>query len=273
MKQFTEGVFEAMLEHCRSQIDVEVGGLLVGTLSDDEAHVAVTLPALEAAAGTANVTFTHEVWDSVLNTIETEYPQYRIVGWYHTHPRFGVFMSNYDQFIQQNFFSDPRLLGIVIDPIKGKGGTFSCVDGEVKQVDSYDVEAVIDSLQEGIEAQVQRRDGRSRWIFAVPALLLAGLLGGYFLGGSTSLHSSSATTTVPSQPVVVGKQTSPTDCVLTLRVPPNGTYWALAEIIFGNGSKYPLLQAANGSKPLYANEIVKAVVPLSICDPRPVSHG
>jgi len=273
MKNFSNGVFESMLEHCRSEIDVEVGGLLVGILGDDEIQVEVTLPALAAAAGTANVTFTHEVWDSALNTIESQFPEYRIVGWYHTHPRFGVFMSNYDQFIQQNFFSDPRLLGIVIDPVNGKGGTFSNVEGEVKQVDSYDVESASDKLLEGIETKTRRREARSRWLFAVPALALVGLLGGYILGSTTTKNSSPITTTTTTATTVVHQFETTTDCVWTLRVPPNGSYWALAEVVYGSGSKYRLLEQENGYKRLFANETIKAVVTLSQCGPRSVKHG
>ena len=31
----------------------------------------------------------------------------KIVGWYHTHPGFGVEFSEMDLFIQQNFFGGP----------------------------------------------------------------------------------------------------------------------------------------------------------------------
>jgi hypothetical protein len=47
-----------------------------------------------------------------------------MVGWYHTHPSWGVFLSSLDMFICQNFFNRPLDLALVIDPCRQDRGFF-----------------------------------------------------------------------------------------------------------------------------------------------------
>ncbi|MCA1557569.1 MAG: hypothetical protein LC731_03400, partial [Acidobacteria bacterium] len=64
----------------------------------------------------------------------------RIVGWYHTHPRFGIFLSEMDVFIQKNFFSEPWQTAFVLDPVQRTEGFFIWSHGEPKLIDEYWVE-------------------------------------------------------------------------------------------------------------------------------------
>ena len=47
-----------------------------------------------------------------------------MVGWYHTHPGWGVFLSGMDLFICNNFFNRPLDVALVIDPCAGDRGWF-----------------------------------------------------------------------------------------------------------------------------------------------------
>jgi proteasome lid subunit RPN8/RPN11 len=47
-----------------------------------------------------------------------------VVGWHHTHPGFGVFLSGYDLFIHQHFFREPWQIALVIDPQRQELGFF-----------------------------------------------------------------------------------------------------------------------------------------------------
>jgi hypothetical protein len=47
-----------------------------------------------------------------------------MVGWYHTHPDWGVFLSGMDMFICDNFFNKPLDLALVIDPCRRDRGMF-----------------------------------------------------------------------------------------------------------------------------------------------------
>jgi proteasome lid subunit RPN8/RPN11 len=42
----------------------------------------------------------------------------KIIGWIHTHPDYGIFLSENDMFIQNNYFKDINQVAYVIDPIQ-----------------------------------------------------------------------------------------------------------------------------------------------------------
>jgi proteasome lid subunit RPN8/RPN11 len=111
--------------HAYSNLEAEVGGMLFGEVSDGKTVIAGSVPAAKAAAEQISLTFTHEVWEDILKVGEERFPGKSIVGWYHTHPSFGLFLSEYDQFIQKNFFSNPGQIALVIDPIAGNMGWFA----------------------------------------------------------------------------------------------------------------------------------------------------
>jgi len=111
-------------EHCFSRVDVEVGGFLLGRLDGDSVTVEAAKPALTASSEQTHLTFTHEAWAEIL------------VGWYHSHPGFGCFLSDYDVFIQENFFSAPGQHALVVDPIAGTWGQFVAADGAAREVGS-----------------------------------------------------------------------------------------------------------------------------------------
>jgi proteasome lid subunit RPN8/RPN11 len=117
--------FSRIEMHSYSELMLEVGGFLVGTADATGTHITASIPALKAESKQISLTFTHDVWEDALNTVSREHPGLSIVGWYHTHPSFGVFLSEYDAFIQRNFFSAPGHVALVIDPIAGTFGWFS----------------------------------------------------------------------------------------------------------------------------------------------------
>src|SRR4029453_14212343 len=48
-------------------------------------------------------------------------------GWYHSHPGFGVFLSDYDVFIHKNFFTATHQIAWVFDPHSDSEGCFGWV--------------------------------------------------------------------------------------------------------------------------------------------------
>lgn len=112
-------ILDEIEEHAYSNLQAEVGGMLVGNVDGSTTKITGAIPALTASADQISLTFTHEVWDVILKQVHEKFPGQQIVGWYHTHPSFGLFLSQYDSFIQENFFSNPGQLALVIDPIAG----------------------------------------------------------------------------------------------------------------------------------------------------------
>lgn len=122
-------------QHAYSDLAFELGGMLFGKAGSKLTEIVGFVPALKAEKEQVSLTFTHEVWDEILTEGEQKYPGSSIVGWYHTHPSFGVFLSDYDGFIQQNFFSGKGQLALVIDPIAGSMGWFDLDQrGEIRRI-------------------------------------------------------------------------------------------------------------------------------------------
>jgi|GEM_PF-1643650 len=84
-----------------------------------------------------SLTFTHETWQYIGEVMEQRYPGERIVGWFHTHPGFGVFLSGHDMFIQKHFFDQPWQVAYVIDPVAQSRGFFRWEGGEVVPCEDF----------------------------------------------------------------------------------------------------------------------------------------
>jgi len=131
-----EAVRTVTQKHCFSRVDVEVGGFLLGNITAYGVNVVASQPAETAESGQTQLTFTHEAWDEVLGKMETEFAGMEIVGWYHSHPGFGCFLSDYDIFIQENFFSSDGQHALVIDPVAGEYAVFTAAAGKSKTITS-----------------------------------------------------------------------------------------------------------------------------------------
>ena len=104
----------------------------MGRLGDGPLPVVTgSIAALEADGRRASVTFTHEAWASIYAAMDREFSDDQIVGWYHSHPGFGIFLSSHDRFIHDNFFSDSRQIAYVVDPHAGTEGVFHWRNGKL----------------------------------------------------------------------------------------------------------------------------------------------
>ncbi len=112
-----------IVAHAQGSLAKEVCGVLVGQVGKDDqgsfVHVEAIIPGNAATEASTHVTFTQETWAEIHETLERDHPKQRIVGWYHTHPGFGVEFSEMDVFIQRNFFSAPTQIALVMDPTTG----------------------------------------------------------------------------------------------------------------------------------------------------------
>ena len=117
------GAYAELIAHAKESLDKEICGVLAGTVCEDDAgpfvHVAAVIRGTAASHGSTHVTFTQQTWNQIHKTLEHDYPQLQIVGWYHSHPGFGVEFSDMDLFIQRNFFSGPTQIALVTDPLSG----------------------------------------------------------------------------------------------------------------------------------------------------------
>jgi proteasome lid subunit RPN8/RPN11 len=119
--------------HVFQNTDREVGGVLVGRVAPGSGPpvIAGAIPALAADERRATLTFTQDAWEHVHNVLDRQFPNQQIVGWYHSHPGFGIFLSEHDLFIHRNFFSGPAQIALVVDPVAGTEGVFFWKGGEI----------------------------------------------------------------------------------------------------------------------------------------------
>jgi proteasome lid subunit RPN8/RPN11 len=134
---------DAIERHALSDTSVELGGILLGKECVDPAtgqHFVWISQALEAkhyANTQASFTYTHDSWEEITRDRDRLHPDCDIVGWYHTHPSFGIFLSHHDLFIHQHFFAQPLQVAYVVDPINQTRGFFQWRDGGLAQVGGY----------------------------------------------------------------------------------------------------------------------------------------
>ena len=129
-----EPVLEQILEYSEEDTSRELGGFLVGGVfadSRDYVEVRHFVRAQEARSRAASLTFTHETWACLRREIEERFPEEVLVGWQHTHPNLGIFLSAYDLFLHRHFFGEPWQVAMVVDPQRQEFGFFQWRRGEI----------------------------------------------------------------------------------------------------------------------------------------------
>jgi proteasome lid subunit RPN8/RPN11 len=129
-----QSVLNKIHAHGDSSPDAEVCGVLVGDVYQDDFGPFVLVEQMiqgEAAAESiGQVTFTAATWQHIQLEMDKHYPDLRIVGWYHTHPGHGVFLSEMDVFLHESFFGLPWQMAVVYDPKSGEEGMFAAAKGK-----------------------------------------------------------------------------------------------------------------------------------------------
>jgi proteasome lid subunit RPN8/RPN11 len=147
-------VVRQIRQHARSSNKTEVCGVLIGQDRDRRIEVAACIEGQNAEEAGAHVTFTQDTWEHIYAVKDQKYPDERIVGWYHSHPGFGVFLSDHDTFIHKNFFSSPGQVAWVFDPHSDEEGCFGWAGDRIERLTQI---AVIDR-RGGEEAQESARE-------------------------------------------------------------------------------------------------------------------
>ncbi|MEI8082614.1 MAG: Mov34/MPN/PAD-1 family protein, partial [Actinomycetes bacterium] len=204
LPRWRRGVQARIYDHVYSSPGGEVGGVLVGEIpKSGPMRITAAIPALRAEGERASVTFTHDAWSDVHAIMERKHKGKRIVGWYHSHPGFGIFLSEHDLFIQRNFFSDPAQVAYVVDPHASTEGLFGWIDGDIKQVMSATTprDPVTRPLPGKTGAEHQRSTRRGALIAGIIAAIIAAALVWLvaFNGGDESVPAPTPTPSTTQQ--------------------------------------------------------------------------
>jgi proteasome lid subunit RPN8/RPN11 len=194
-------------DHCFSETQIEVGGYLVGNLNGDVATVTNVFAAQHTVGASTQLTFTHESWNAIYEQLKNEPEASSLIGWFHSHPNFGVFLSEHDKFIQQNFFKQDGQITIVVDPIRGRRGWFYSKNGKIE---TYKNELATDrkrlgvsdsNADENIEAMLGGGKGRGVSLAMVIAISMTMSLLSFVAGWTltTSANTGSASQATVTQ--------------------------------------------------------------------------
>jgi len=113
-----------MLKHGRAGVPMEVMGLMLGQFVDDYTINCVDVFAMPQSGTGVSVEAVDPVFQTKMLEMlkQTGRPE-MVVGWYHSHPGFGCWMSGVDINTQQSFEAlDQRAVAVVIDPVQSVKG-------------------------------------------------------------------------------------------------------------------------------------------------------
>ncbi|MCA9177152.1 MAG: Mov34/MPN/PAD-1 family protein [Planctomycetales bacterium] len=145
-----EQVLDEVLAYSEQDLRRELGGFLLGGYHRDvRTYVEIRRfwPAVDATSRAASLTFTHDTWSKLHRDVERQFPDEMVVGWQHTHPNMGLFLSGYDLFIQQHFFRQPWQVAMVVDPCRREFEFFQWRGGEIVDCGFYLLPAARSSLR------------------------------------------------------------------------------------------------------------------------------
>lgn len=176
-------VLRRVRQHARSENKTEVCGVLIGREHDGKLLIEACIAGVNAAQGGTHVTFTQDTWEHIYKIKDKEYPEARILGWYHSHPGFGVFLSDHDTFIHKNFFSSPQQVAWVYDPHTDEEGCFGWVGARLERLSQLSIsdskggeeagetgkpEPIVFQHDEqqtrAVERPLRRRDAEPAWL-------------------------------------------------------------------------------------------------------------
>jgi len=139
----SQSVIVAIEEHARSD-HREVGGWLLGKAYRNKGiifiEISVYLPAQNttgAQSSQVHFSFTADIKAEMWKIKDKEYDDLKVVGWFHSHPSYGIFLSPMDENVQKIDFASIWHTALVFDPIKHEGGFYVWQGGELVQTNGF----------------------------------------------------------------------------------------------------------------------------------------
>lgn len=127
-----------MLKHGRAGVPMEVMGLMLGEFVDDYMVRVVDVFAMPQSGTGVSVEAVDPVFQTEMLDKLTQTGRYQmVVGWYHSHPGFGCWLSGVDVNTQQSFEQlNQRAVAVVVDPIQSVKGkvvldAFRCINPQL----------------------------------------------------------------------------------------------------------------------------------------------
>ena len=125
---------EKIRNHAMSRLDprMEIMGLLLGTVyrhREREYVLVRDVATTDLDASLISVRFDRLGFEKLFESLDDSGFDYVIVGWYHSHPGHGCFLSQTDVDTQVSMFNRPFHSALVIDPVAMEIETFKVENG------------------------------------------------------------------------------------------------------------------------------------------------
>ena len=176
----SQTVYKEIHKFTKNKTKNESGGVLVGTPIEEFGKTNIVISGFVEAkfceATPTTLKFTHKTWEFVHNEIEKKHKGRKIVGWIHTHPDFGIFLSEYDKFIHQNFFSEAHQVAYVVDPIQNIEGFYFWINGNIEKCKGfyiYDKTGIRITVETGRDEPAEENTATT--LFSMKNVLIAAL--------------------------------------------------------------------------------------------------
>lgn len=134
---FSSEALRGIDEHTNDSLAVEVGGVLLGTVTEGDKNLVVEVTASILAEtsdqGPSHFTFTADSWAQIHRDRDEQYQDLQIVGWYHSHPDLGAFYSQDDVVVHAAAFVLPWHVSLVVDPVRRELCLIGWRQGEVEK--------------------------------------------------------------------------------------------------------------------------------------------
>merc|ERR1719493_653294 len=113
-----------MLKHGRAGVPMEVMGLMLGEFVDEYTVRVIDVFAMPQSGTGVSVEAVDPVFQTQMLDMLGQTGRYQmVVGWYHSHPGFGCWLSGVDVNTQQSFEQlNQRAVAVVVDPIQSVKG-------------------------------------------------------------------------------------------------------------------------------------------------------
>ena len=139
-----QNVIEEIDSFLISDVYNECGGVLLGKAFRTESNKLFVIVdnfiiAKSTKSSISRLTFTHDTWEGINNELEMYHKDDIILGWFHSHPGHGVFISGYDIFIQENFFNEEFMIAYVYDPVNNERAFFQWIDGQIVKSNGFNI--------------------------------------------------------------------------------------------------------------------------------------
>lgn len=134
----SKSALDTIRNHCMNYAEkkLEVMGFLIGNVYrwKDRTYTKVwEAVTTDLEATEVSVKFHREGFEKLFEKLDDLDFDYVIVGWYHSHPGYGCFMSAKDIDTQNRMFNQPYHTALVIDPIKNEVKAFRLEKGKYKE--------------------------------------------------------------------------------------------------------------------------------------------